>query len=386
MNLYQASNQWATRPADERYWSLAEMYDACLGHHQTAREAKVGLSDLYVTPDHDNNLLLCGKEARAVLTHHCFGQVAAKAGAPAEYLRSLPRDLACRNVNHGLMRAAGSDENGVNLLLHQNGKLVVRSMTSEHYSRIWNYQIVQLLQRLGEDWRVPPARPAMADQPGVRRATAADILPNQGDFGLQVRVGDLIAPAGLYASDHDCFVFLVNENRRIDDGSGPGLARGFFVLNSEVGGAAFKVIRFAYRHVCGNHIVWGASGVEELRIVHRGNADRRFGYEMMCELRKYADESASLEEGRILAAKQLVLGNTQENLIDRLFKAQIAPKRTLEAAYDVAKQESDVYRDIDPRSAWGMAQGMTALARNELYTDKRAALERASGKILQMAF
>ena len=45
----------------------------------------------------------------------------------------------------------------------------------------------------------------------------------------------MIAPAGIYASDHDMFAFLVNEEYRIDDGSDGGLARGFFVQNSEVG-------------------------------------------------------------------------------------------------------------------------------------------------------
>jgi hypothetical protein len=196
----------------------------------------------------------------------------------------------------------------------------------------------------------------------------------------------MIAPAGLYASDHDMFAFMVNENRRIADGTDSGLARGFFVVNSEVGGTAFKVVRFAYRHVCGNHIVWGVSNVEELRIVHRGSADRRFAYQLQCEIRKYADVPASFEEGRILAAKQFLIADTAESLVERLFKAQIAPRKTIEAAYESSKAESDTYRDIDPRSAWGMAQGLTALAREEQFTDKRAALERSAGKILQMAF
>lgn len=386
-NLYQASNQWASRPADERYWNLADMLAATEHHRESAAEARVNLTDLSVKPDAESgNLLLCGSTAQAVLTHHCFGQVAAKSGAPAEYLRGLPMDLAARNINHGLQQAARNGDSGANLLIHRNGHNVVRSMTSDQYSRIWNCQVVRLLQQLGADWRTPPARPAFENQPGARPATAADILPNQGDFALQIKVGDLIAPAGLYASDHDMFAFLVNENRRIDDGSGAGLARGFFVINSEVGGTAFKVVRFAYRHVCGNHIVWDASNVEELRIVHRGNADRRFAHQLHCEIRKYADVPASFEEGRILAAKQFIIADTAENLIEKLFRSQVASRKTIEAAYELSKQESDTFRDIDPRSAWGMAQGLTALAREEQFTDKRASVERSAGKVLSMAF
>ena len=49
---------------------------------------------------------------------------------------------------------------------------------------------------------------------GIRIATEADVLRGAG-FGLSIRVGDKIAPAGLYASDHDMFVFMVNNDKRI---------------------------------------------------------------------------------------------------------------------------------------------------------------------------
>ena len=47
------------------------------------------------------------------------------------------------------------------------------------------------------------------------------------DYGT-MKLGDLIAPAGIYASDHDMFAFMVNEDARIDDGSDEGIdvARG----------------------------------------------------------------------------------------------------------------------------------------------------------------
>jgi len=55
----------------------------------------------------------------------------------------------------------------------------------------------------------------------------------------------MISPAGIYASDHDMFSFLVNEEYRIDDGSDGGLARGFFVQNSEVGAENAQLARAA---------------------------------------------------------------------------------------------------------------------------------------------
>ncbi len=88
---------------------------------------------------------------------------------------------------------------------------------------------------------VPPARPAFPDQPGTRPATEDDVLAVK-DF-LSINVGDPVAPAGLYASNHDMFAFLINEENRIDDGSDSGLSRGVFFENSEVGAKALPTLK-----------------------------------------------------------------------------------------------------------------------------------------------
>src|SRR4051794_1680780 len=130
---------------------------------------------------------------------------------------------------------------------------------------------------------VPPARP-FRDDPRARPATPADIVPGQDAFGLAVKVGDIIAPAGCYASDRDAFIFMVNPERVIDvDGSG-GLMRGFFLYNSEVGAGAFRVQAFYLEAVCSNHICWGAKGLHTFRLVHKGDNFRDFGHRLSREL------------------------------------------------------------------------------------------------------
>ena len=42
--------------------------------------------------------------------------------------------------------------------------------------------------------------------------------------------------------------------------------------------------------------------------------------------------------------------------------------------------------DGDPRTAWGMANGLTRLSQSLPYADERVALDRAAGKVLEMAF
>jgi hypothetical protein len=386
-NLYDASKQWQERPADQRFETLESMHDACQRYAENARTARVLMNSLRVrTDDAGTDLLLAGPAGNpATLTHWSFGQLCNRVAAPADYVRKLPAPIAADCLSHGL-KELGDDGKRCNALFHSNEKLVCRAFTSDDYARIWNFELLgRLRDVLGDGWRVPPARPAFDGQPGSRPATDADCLDDRMK-GLGIKPGDMIAPAGLYASDHDCFVFMVNEEQRIDDGSDGGLSRGFFIQNSEVGASALKVTKFLYRHVCGNHIVWDAKDVEELRIVHRGRNDHRYGWKLRAELRQYANESAADDQARVTSAKGFILGNNKEEVIDRLFGMKLLPKRTLETAYDHACQEADIRTTVSPRSVWGMVQGITHMSQATTYADERVSLDRAAGKILSIAF
>ena len=190
-------------------------------------------------------------------------------------------------------------------------------------------------------WRVPPARPAQGDDPQARPATASDVLDDrEGGGGLSINLGDMIAPAGLYASDRDMFVFMVNEKNPIEDGRGNRLSRGFFCWNSEVGDKSFGLMMFLYAHVCGNHIVWGADDVREVRIRHVGSANRRAWWEIRRTLSEAVDRSAEEEEGRIRTAQSYRIAGTKEELLDTIFKFRwnTAPRKTLELAYQTAEK------------------------------------------------
>ncbi|HVJ66688.1 MAG TPA: DUF932 domain-containing protein [Caulifigura sp.] len=383
LNLYAAHDQWANRPADERFWTLEEMLGACKGYAEHARTASVKLDGVRCE-DREGSRVLVGREDRpAHFTHWSFGQLASRVQAPAGYLRTLPAPLAADCINNGLSTIKGEEST---ILLHSNGSLVCRAFTSEDYSRIWNWEIAQRLMSLPQQgWQVPPARPAMANQSGARPATEEDILERRA--GLSVKVGDLIAPAGLYASDHDMFAFMVNEQIRIEDGTEGGLARGFFVSNSEVGAAAFKITKFLYKFVCGNHIVWDAKEVKEIRIVHRGSADRRYAGQLVAELWKYARESSAGDEQRIEAARRFEIGSNKDEVLDRLFgiKSLGIPWKTLDAAYEHVVRHPERYK-ASPRSAYGMANGLTAISQETNYADDRTSLDRAAGRVLSMAF
>lgn len=386
MNLYAASRQWAERPDDERFSTLAELHAAVTRYRALTVEAhKVPFNSLR-TEARDGEVYLVGrKNLPAKMAHFAFGQLSRALSAPAAYLRTLPATLAAQNLNHAL--AGTSDATDRSILFQQNGSLVARAITSEKYSRIWNSDLTRRLLPLTEQgWTVPPARPVRADQRGVRLATEADVL-HAGKFELSVKVGDPIAPAGLYASDHDMFVFLVNNEARISEPGNPdGLARGAFLINSEVGASSFYLIYFLYRAVCGNHIVWGAKQVTEIRIPHVGDAYGRVFAQVEAQITRYADESASEDEARIRKAATYVLGATKDEVLDRLFgiKNLGLSRKQLTAAYDLTVEHEP--SSVDPNTAWGMAQGLTRLSQETPYADDRFEVDRAAGRVLSIAF
>lgn len=384
MNLFKASNQWATRPADERFWTVTELHQACRGYRAQAQTAAVPYRTLRARAQGPDVLLVGQTNRPAHLTHWAFGQLAQRAGAPASYLRTLPAPLAAECVNTGL--TAREDGDTAHLLLHPNGGLLCRAMVSEDYTRIWNSDITARLLKLEEQgWRVPPARPSTNGGP-TRPATQQDVLRARGNGGLSVNVGDLIAPAGLYASDHDLFAFLVREDRLINGGDGDILSRGFFIWNSEVGASSLGIMSFLYDYVCGNHIVWGARGVKELRITHRGDADERAFRELRGKLVEYADASVSEDEARITRAKQFSLGKDKAAVLDAVFGLRIPAlsRVRIGEAFDLAEQHENAHGAST--TAWGLASGLTRLSQTLPYADDRVTLDRAAGRVLEVAF
>ena len=384
MNLFKASNQWSTRPDDERFASLQELHDACCGYRASAGQAVIPFNSLR-TEASDGEVMLVGKaNTPARLTHWAFGQLATAIAAPGAYLRTLPATLAAQNLNHGLAKA--TDRSDRQVLFHQNGSLLTRAITSNHYTRIWNNDITSRLFNFQDaGWAVPPARPVREGQAGSRIATDADVLTG-AKHGLSVKVGDAIAPAGLYASDHDLFAFMVNDGVRISEpGNSDGLARGFFISNSETGAASFVVTRFLYRTVCGNHIVWGAKQVSEFRLRHIGSADDRAFRELSGTITQYANESASDDEAKITRAYTHRLGVDKDSMLDSLFgqKALGLTRTTLASAHQACVE---LEPNLDPLSAWGMAQGLTRISQDATYGEDRVALDRAAGKVMALAF
>lgn len=354
MELFKANKQWSSRPADERFLTLEDLYTQAKSYADSAREREGVRVDSLRVENIDGEVKLIGKgNLGARLTHWAFGQLASRVGAPAAYLRNLPATLAAQNLNHGLAQRVKDDADAVvNLLFHLNGEFILRALTSSKYERVWNHEIAERLLGLkAQGWDV--AAPTI-----------------NGDDGQRP----------LYVSDHDLFAFIAHNERTISEPGNPdGLRRGLIAENSEVGAGALKLTRFLYRELCCNHIIWGASEVVELKAVHVGNIRDKFAL-WSTEITKYVDASASDDEAKIASLKRKFIAATKEELLDALFgKRTIGLSRVvLQAGYDAVVEDVDG----DARTPWGFAQGLTRYSQTLPFADKRTEIDRAAGRLL----
>jgi hypothetical protein len=164
--------------------------------------------------------------------------------------------------------------------------------------------------------------------------------------------------------------------------------RGVFVRNSEVGDSSLVFTFFLMQAVCGNHIVWGARGVHEVRVRHTGGDPMRKALrEFEGQLVRYRDGAAEEEKG-IIAAKNLLLGANKNEVLDALVKYtkghSIPLSRSrLAEGYETAEKHVDWYGN--PRSLWANVAGLTHASQAVGFADDRAVIDRAAGKLLEMA-
>jgi hypothetical protein len=360
MEIFAANKQWSTRPEDERFTSLESLYAATKAYADAAREAvDVPLSTLKADVIDGDVRLVGRKGVPAKLTHWAFGQLASKVGAPASYLRGLPASLAAENLNHGLIAKVRetSDQALANLLFHTgaDGHMLMRSITSDRYERIWNYEVAErLLGMQSRGWTV--ATP-------------------------DIRIQDNRLP--LYASDHDMFAFIMSQNTILEADNPQGLKRGLIVMNSEVGASALVLMRFLYREMCGNHIIWGAENVTELKLRHVGNIRERMSM-WDSEITAYLNSSASKDEAQIAASKRKVIAATKEDVLDAIFGLKVPglSRTTIGEGYDAVVPD----QDGKPNTVWGLVQGITRYSQTVKHADTRTQIDRAAGRLLQATF
>lgn len=365
MELMQASRQWASRPADQRFTSLDELLAFTKHSREISRQKVLPSRAIEARPIEGDakrqSLVVVGPDdAPTVPTHWSFGQLASRVKAPAGYLRKLPADIAADALNWGLFRR---DVEDVGALLRSNGgPAELAAITGPNYGRVWNSDIVEaLVDRFGNgvdgDFTVP------------------------GEFGRDVEITK--RNTTLFASDRDMFVFLADEKNRIEipgrrHGQSGELARGFFVWNSEVGSKTFGIATFLFDFVCANRIVWGAEEFAEIRIPHTASAPDRWLEEVAPAIESYANKSTHSITKAITDAREKRIGDPEN--VDAFLRKRftVSQANAIKAAH-MAEEDRPI------ETLWDATVGATAYAKGIKYQEKRVDIERTAGKIMALA-
>jgi hypothetical protein len=381
-NLATAQSEYYKRPADERFASVAALVAAAQYDKDHSAERTYNLKDLKAVVEQTHNtetfdrtpeqevLRLESPNGRAQLTHYAFGQLARTIGAPASYLRTLPPELAARNINHGLQESPAGT--AANLLVRANGGTpTIRAATSDTYGRVWDASLYGELSRRFMDtdsrWITPPTWDG--------------------------------TPAGAYRGDRDSFVIVVNGGSIVTDpslsnrpGSGAGLRqptdttgptdgmfRGLMLRNSEVGHCSITIESILFRYICGNHMLWGAIMDRQFRRRHVGTKITRDTMRELQDLAwKFTNRTAERDEAIVRGLLDHEIAHTKEAVIDEL-KKMGATKTEAEEAYATCEAKEAA----SPRSFWGIAQGLTRNSQDSGYQDDRLQLDQLASLVLK---
>jgi hypothetical protein len=364
MELMQAHKNWLSRPADERFVSLDAMHDAAADDMAHSKGVTVSSRSITFEPvgEGTQDLQIIGPSGAGFApTHWAFGQLAQRAGAPADYLRELPSALAADCLNWGMKYQR--DVQDVGLLLYQNGgPAKLRAATGPNYGRIWDADAIDQMRRLfgngthGNRWHVPVAFNGKAESITKDNTT-------------------------LYRGDRDWFAFLCDGEHDIDvknrrNGQTGRMQRGFFAWGSEVGSRSQGFGTFCFDYMCSNHIVWGVSGFEDMRIRHTSGAPDRFLEEMVPALEAYANSETTGIREAIAAAQEKRLGEKANDFLASRFGARLATK--LQAVHLLEEQ-----RPVE--TVFDAVTAATAYAKSIPWIGQRVELEREAGKLLVMA-
>lgn len=355
VNLYDAHTQWLNRPADERYSSVDDLYKAVSLRKSRSVQTIAAINGLRVESS-NSALMLNGAKPPIYFTHSGFSQLCSRIGAPASYLRSLAPSLAKECLQYGLQISAERCNMLIRVESSSQGSAFEKyaaAFTGPAYGRIWDADVIENLVHgvQNTSWHVPPARSAHGS-----------------------------VNSGLYASDHDMFAFMVNDEKPVEIGNAK-LGKGFFCWNSETGTSTFGLTTFLYNYVCGNHIVWDVDEVKQLTIYHRSHALQKFYSAAMPALETFLENKVAAESVKDTIGRSMSyrIAPNLEKTLD-WFGSRPFTRREISSAW-----ESGLSQGEDVTTLWGMIQGLTAVARDYPFADKRVDLERRAGSLLKVA-
>ena len=340
VNLTRASNELFQRSPDERFGSLRELAEHCHQEREISNDCwqlpqslAPRVCDGTVTVD------LEGDDTPFHLNDWSFTQLCRLNRASKETLNRLSPETASTALTETLPAA----EKPIQLLT--TGK-TVRSLHGVAYTRLWNAELVNVIQEFATDFQPAPA--------GCNGQT------------------------GLYCGEQDLFAFLIDPTgwAEIND---EAFAPGFFVWNSEVGRRSLGIQTFWFQSVCRNHIVWDAVEIVEFTRKHTANI-----HAGLSELRHIIESLVAKRDERrdgfvrvLTKAMTEKLGSDAESVVKQLCGNGI-PRNLAQDATELARQ-------LGGFTIFTLVDALTRMTQTARFAGDRSDVDAKIGSLLSLA-
>ncbi len=364
--IMDANRQWANRRPDEAVWTVDDLLTRTGRAKQASTEQNgVAWSDLLIGTDDAGELMMLAGDGPLRFSNYSFGQLCGlpvgptEAGlAPAHFVSQLSAETAAHILNERLQLGVSRDAPASLLLGARADRNVLRSVTTDRYERVWDHDLALRVAAMCERGTWGPAQ-------AFRRAGQAP----QNEGGL---------PLG-WVGDRSMFVALVDYDGAIEH-KGSTYARFFLLSNSEVGAASLKITFGLLDFVCCNFILWGCTEVYEATFRHTKSIHERVAVVGQGIKALSSGERSGIVEG-IDAARAYLLGDNEKQVIATTIAATDLPRNLVTDAWQRAQATS---RYGDPRSAWGMLNGLTEASQvaSGGLADKRTAVDIKAARLM----
>lgn len=331
--LKHAHRELYRRGPDERFSSLPELRAHCRRQRELSSD-RWHLPQNVLTEVCDERLqAVIGTDGSFLMNDWSFSQLCGLARVSKETVNKLRPET----VTEVFRDTLPSGQKPLQILTRNN---VVRSIHGTAYTRLWNSDLLDIVQEFATDFTPPQT----ADGGGT----------------------------GLYAGEQDMFVFLIDATgwAEID---GQAFAPGCFLWNSEVGRRSVGISTFWFQAICANHIVWDATNVAEFSRKHTANV-----HDALSHIRQTLEQLVSRRDERrdgfarvIEAAMREQLGRDADDALKLLAKHGI-PRALAREALESAGQQGrlTIFSVVD---ALTRLAGQLAFAGNRLELDQSAA-------------
>lgn len=338
--LNQANRELFRRTPDECFASVESLVDHC-------KEQRRGSADHWHLPHQLQPVVLngelrlaAGDDGEFCLNDWSFSQLCRLGGVAKDTVNRLSPDTA-RAV---LRETLPLGDKPMQLLTRDAS---VRSIHGTAYTRLWNIDLLNVVQEY-----------------------ASDFSPPQTAFN---------GATGLYCGEQDLFCFVIDPCGWIDVG-GEAFAPGMFVWNSEVGRRSVGISTFWFQKVCMNHLVWDAVDVTEFTRKHTGNV-----HESLNEIRRYIDALTKRRDGRkdafatvISTAMATTVADDGAEVTKTLSKYHL-PRDMVERAVKQLGEQGK------PFTLWNLVDALTHLNVSLRFAGDRAEADQKVAQLLELA-